>query len=58
MTQTAWLHIGILLLAFVGVVAFVLRRMVLPAPKDGAQGETVAGASGGYGGGSVDGGGH
>jgi hypothetical protein len=43
------LNVGILLLVFVGVVAFVLRRMVLPAPKEGASGETVAGSSG-YGG--------
>jgi hypothetical protein len=58
MTQTGWMHLGILLLVFAGVVAFVLRRMVVPAPKEGAHGETVAGASGGYGGGLIDGGGH
>ncbi|MBZ9673044.1 hypothetical protein [Mesorhizobium sp. ES1-3] len=46
MTQTGWMHLGILLLVFVGAVAFVLRRMVLPAPKEGAQGETVAGSKG------------
>lgn len=59
MTAAGWMHLGILLLLFIGAVAFVLRSMVLPAPRDGAQGETVAGASGysGTGGhGGVDGG--
>lgn len=49
MPPTGWMHIGILLLVFVGVVAFVRRRMVLPAPKEGANVETVGGSSG-YGG--------
>ncbi|ESZ24570.1 MULTISPECIES: hypothetical protein [unclassified Mesorhizobium] len=53
MTQTAWLHIGILLLAFVGVVAFILRRMVFPAAREGAHGESV-GIGGGYSGGHGD----
>ncbi|MBA1142658.1 hypothetical protein [Mesorhizobium neociceri] len=60
MTQTGWMHLGILLLAFVGVVAFLLRRMVLPAPREGAHGENIGGSDnygGGYGGHSHDGGG-
>ena len=51
MTQTAWLQIGILLLVFAGAVAFILRRMVFPAAREGAQGENVGGATGGYSGG-------
>ena len=58
MNSTGWMHLGIVLVVFAGVVLFFLRRMVLPAPKEGAQGETVAGASGGYGGSMTDGGGH
>ncbi|MBM2716106.1 hypothetical protein JQK88_34070 [Mesorhizobium caraganae] len=59
MTQTGWIHLGILLLVFVGVVAFILRRMVLPAAREGAHGETVGGATGGYGSGYSGGhGGH
>lgn len=61
MDSTGWMHLGVLLLVFVGIGAFALRRMFLPAPKDPPQGETVGGASGynpgGYGGGSFDGGG-
>ncbi len=61
MTSAGWTHLGILLLVFVGAVFFFLRRMVLPAPKEGATGETVAGSSGyggGYGGGHSHDGGH
>jgi hypothetical protein len=69
MTQTGWIHLGILLLAFVGVVAFLFRKMILPAPMEGPHGETVGGASGfneahnghysaGHDAGSADGSGH
>ncbi|CAN7696243.1 hypothetical protein [Mesorhizobium caraganae] len=69
MTETGWMHLGILLLVFAGVVAFLLRRMILPAPKESASGENIAGSKGfneavnghysaGHSGGSVDDGGH
>ncbi|WP_096450347.1 hypothetical protein [Mesorhizobium sp. 113-1-2] len=61
MTQDGWIHLGILLVVFAGAVLFFLRRMVLPAPKEGATGETVAGSrgyNGGYGGGHFPDGGH
>ncbi|TGV39890.1 hypothetical protein EN829_000705 [Mesorhizobium sp. M00.F.Ca.ET.186.01.1.1] len=59
MNSTGWMHLGVLLLAFLGVVAFVLRRMVLPAPMEGPRGENIGGSSGyngGHGGHSGDGG--
>ncbi|MBW8908826.1 hypothetical protein AB6802_22270 [Mesorhizobium sp. RCC_202] len=46
MDSTGWLHLGVLLLVFAGIVAFVLWKMVLPAPKAPPRGETVAGARG------------
>ena len=46
MTQAGWMHLGILLLVFAGVVLFFLRRMILPAPKESASGETIAGSKG------------
>ncbi|TIU39352.1 MAG: hypothetical protein E5W26_14350 [Mesorhizobium sp.] len=46
MTQTGWMHLGILLLVFAGAVAFVLRRMIVPAPKESASGEAIAGSKG------------
>ncbi|WP_156913365.1 hypothetical protein [Mesorhizobium sp. WSM3224] len=46
MDSTGWLHLGVLLLLFAGIVAFVLWKMVLPAPKAPPRGETVAGARG------------
>ena len=63
MTSTGWMHLGILLVVFTGVVLFFLRRMILPAPKEGSQGESMGVGSGGYsgydgyGGHSHDGGG-
>ncbi|TIU86984.1 MAG: hypothetical protein E5V74_13275 [Mesorhizobium sp.] len=44
MDSTGWMHLGVLLLVFVGVAAFVRWKMVLPAPKQPPRGETVAGA--------------
>ncbi|CDX23720.1 hypothetical protein MPLB_380006 [Mesorhizobium sp. ORS 3324] len=59
MDSTGWMHLGVLLLVFAGVAGFALWKMVLPAPKDPPQGETVGGASGYGGGGPFDaGGGH
>jgi len=49
------MHLGVLLLVFAGVVAFVLRKMFLPAPRDPPHGETFG--PGDYTGG-FDGGGH
>ncbi|WP_185970498.1 MULTISPECIES: hypothetical protein [unclassified Mesorhizobium] len=46
MTQTGWIHLGILLLVFVGVVAFIFRRLILPAPKESAHGESIEDSSG------------
>ena len=48
MTSTGWMHLGVLLLVFVGITAFALRKMVLPTPKEPPRGETVGGAT--YGG--------
>ena len=45
MAQTGWIQIAILLLVFVGVVGFVLRRLFLPASRDGAP---VTGGNGSY----------
>ncbi|WP_133117290.1 hypothetical protein [Mesorhizobium sanjuanii] len=53
MTQTGWMYLGILLLVFACVVASILRRMVFPAAREGAHGESI-GPSGGYRGGHGD----
>ncbi|WP_296747568.1 hypothetical protein [Mesorhizobium sp.] len=55
MTSAGWMHLGVLLLVFAGVVAFVLRKMFLPAPRDPPHGETFSASdyTGGF-----DGGGH
>ncbi|UVK40429.1 hypothetical protein LHFGNBLO_001895 [Mesorhizobium sp. AR10] len=59
MTETGWMHLGILLLVLAGVVGLILRRMVLPAAREGAHGENIGGSSGGHGGNLYDsGGGH
>jgi hypothetical protein len=64
MNSTGWMHLGIVLVVFAGVVLFFLRRMVFPAPKEGSQGESMGVGGGGYsgydsyGGHSHDGGGH
>ncbi|BCM21763.1 hypothetical protein [Mesorhizobium sp. J8] len=62
MTFTGWMHFGVLLLLFVGIAAFALRKMVLPTPKEPPRGETVGGAtyggSGGFIGGGHSGSGH
>ncbi|MER8828853.1 hypothetical protein NKH73_20730 [Mesorhizobium sp. M0938] len=56
MTQTGWMYLGILLLMFACVVAFILRRMVSPAARVGAHSESI-GPSGGHGDHSHDSGG-
>lgn len=56
MDSTGWMHLGVLLLVFAGIVAFALRKMFLPAPKDPSHGETFGG--GDYTGGFDGGGGH
>jgi hypothetical protein len=44
MDSTGWLHLGVLLLVFAGIAAFALRKMFLPAPKEGASGEAITGS--------------
>ncbi|WP_292113684.1 hypothetical protein [Mesorhizobium sp.] len=46
MDSTGWMHLGVLLLVFAGIAAFVLWKMFLPAPKEPPRGETVGGARG------------
>jgi len=64
MTAIGWMHLGIVLLVFAGVVLFFLRRMILPASKEGPHGESIGVGNGdysgydSYGGHSHDGGGH
>ena len=44
MDSTGWMHVGVLLLVFVAVAAFALRKMFLPAPKESASGEAITGS--------------
>ncbi|MGX5804242.1 hypothetical protein ACWGS9_23770 [Bradyrhizobium sp. Arg314] len=46
MDSTGWMHLGVLLLVFAVITAFALRKMFLPAPKESASGETIAGSKG------------
>ncbi|OBQ74174.1 MULTISPECIES: hypothetical protein [unclassified Mesorhizobium] len=46
MDTTGWMRLAVLLLAFAVIAAFALRKMFLPAPKESASGETIAGSNG------------